>query len=89
MPRKPNTQRPAIRRPSKPAVVGERAAARRHELNLTQMELAARLGWSQAKVSQMEKQRMDIQCMSLRELALGLNCSADWLLGLSKHRDLR
>lgn len=77
------------RRPSEPQIKGRRVAQRREELNLTQMELASKLRWNQSKVSLVERERLDILCVSLVELAEALGVSTDWLLGLSKHKERR
>ena len=65
--------------------IGERVRARRHELGWGQMELAYRAGITQAKVSQIEnaRKRGGIFAATLRDIALALDVSADWLLGLS------
>lgn len=66
-------------------VDGARVKALREALGWTQMELAYRAKLVQSKLSNIETNspRAGLRVDSLRELCVALDCSADFLLGLS------
>lgn len=59
-----------------------RIFASRNALGLTQAELGEALGMSQANISQFESGRRTPRIDTLREFAVALNVSADYLLGI-------
>ena len=65
--------------------LAERIKARREALDLTQSEVGKRMkpAISDVQVSNYESGRRSPSAKSLRDLALALECSADYLLGLS------
>jgi len=62
---------------------GERLKSRRKELSMTQLELAGRLGVGKGTVWTWESGERTPSVDTLKQLATELNCSIDWLLGLS------
>jgi transcriptional regulator with XRE-family HTH domain len=60
--------------------LGDSIRRRRVALNLTQEDLAARLGWTQVRVSRLERTRLDVGIGRLREVARALETSVDALL---------
>ncbi len=64
----------------------ERIKVRRESLGLSQPELAHLMGGlaSRAEVSQYENGRRQPSAAKLIDLSRALQCSTDWLLGLSK-----
>lgn len=67
------------------AVDGKRVRALREALGWPQMELAYKAGVTQAKLSNIENNvaRAGIRADTLRDLCIALDCSADYLLGMS------
>lgn len=63
--------------------MGARIRAARLERGWTQAVLARRLGRSERSVGDWERERLP-DTLSLRALAVALEVSADWLLGLSE-----
>jgi transcriptional regulator with XRE-family HTH domain len=62
--------------------VGERVLLRRRQLHWTQRELASRVGCPWQVVSGLERGRQSVRAERLAALALALDVSADYLLGL-------
>lgn len=70
--------------------IGRRIAAARKAKDITQVELAKRLGVSQGNVSGYERGTLRIPCDQLLAIAQALRVSADELLGLARpaaHRE--
>lgn len=62
--------------------VGERIAARRKELNMTQEELAAKLGYkSRSSINKIELSSSKVPLSKLEKVAAALDCSAAYLMG--------
>ena len=62
--------------------IGERIAARRKELGLSQEELAKRLGnKSRASVCTVEKGKEDLTTSRLLAYARALDCTSEYLMG--------
>ena len=61
----------------------ERLIEMRNELNLSQLELAKRIGVTSVCVSRWETGARIPNAPSIISLCKALNCSADYLLGLS------
>ena len=61
---------------------GERIRQRREELQLTQTELAVRMGYkSRAAISNVEKDKEDLTVSRIRKFADALECSPSYLMG--------
>lgn len=63
--------------------LGERMKLRRTVLNLTQDEVAVKVGKTQKQIWQYESGRAMPNAEALGKLAQALDTSADWLLGLT------
>lgn len=62
-------------------MIGERIKERREELNLSQEELAKRLGYkSRSSINKMELGIQDVPQRKIKEFAKALNCSIGYLL---------
>ncbi len=61
---------------------------RRKALGLSQDQLAERAGTNQGQISRYENSESIPQADVLEAIARGLDCSADWLLGLSNNVNL-
>jgi transcriptional regulator with XRE-family HTH domain len=72
-----------IEEPQEEIVIGKRVRKRRRDLDMTQVELAAKSGLAQFHISLIEKEHVkNIQTDTLKKLALALDVSADWLIDL-------
>ena len=77
------TRRPASKRVREAtAVIGRQLSRLRREKGITQVELAKRLGVTQAEVSWMEHGRVRMHAWVIAEIARLLGVSADLMLGL-------
>ena len=75
---------PMGRPPAKPRTsLGERIAAARLTVGLTQQELARKIGTSQRVIAYWERESVSLRPEQLAALAVALGISADSLLGLS------
>lgn len=64
--------------------VGERIRQRRKELNLTQEELASKMGYkSRTAISNVEKDLEDLTTARVRKFAQALDCEPGYLMGWS------
>ena len=62
--------------------VGERIAARRKELNMTQEELAMKLGYkSRSSINKIELSWSKVPLSKLEKVAAALDCDASYLMG--------
>ncbi|MFT5686195.1 MAG: transcriptional regulator with XRE-family HTH domain [Myxococcota bacterium] len=61
--------------------LGTAIRSRREERNLTQIDLAALLGWSQARVSRVELDKVEPDLQALRELGKALDVAPADLAG--------
>ena len=62
--------------------VGERIAARRKELNMTQEELAKKLGYkSRSSINKIELEWSNVPLSKLEKVASALDCDATYLMG--------
>ena len=62
--------------------IGERIKQRRKELNMTQMELAQKLGYtSKASISNIERNKEDLTTARIAKIASALNCHPGFLWG--------
>ena len=62
--------------------VGERIAARRKELNMTQEELAKKLGYkSKSSINKIELQWAKVPLSKLEKVAAALDCDPEYLMG--------
>ena len=64
--------------------LGDSIRGRRIALGLTQEELALRLGWTQVRVSRLERTQSDIGIKRLQAVAQALETSVDALLNPAK-----
>lgn len=65
--------------------VGERIKIRRIELNMTQDELARRLGYkSRSSINKIELSHADPPLSKIEEIAKALECEATYLMGWSE-----
>ncbi len=65
--------------------VGERIAARRKELNMTQEELAKKLGYkSRSSINKIELEWSNVPLSKLERVAAALDCEATYLMGWSE-----
>ena len=65
--------------------VGERIAARRKELNMTQEELAKKLGYkSRSSINKIELEWSNVPLSKLERVADALDCEAPFLMGWSE-----
>lgn len=62
---------------------GQRIKLKRKELGLTQTELANKVGLSFGSISKYEKDEVAIPSNTLRDIAIVLNVSVDYLIGLT------
>ena len=67
--------------------IGETIAKRRHEMNMTQEELATRLGVSGQAVSNWEREESYPDVTMLPALSVVLEVSVDELLGIGRETD--
>lgn len=66
--------------------IGDRIRQRRKELNLTQDELAKRMGYSsRTAISNVEKGGEDLTSTRIKKYAEALDCSPAYLMGWSDH----
>lgn len=64
-------------------LLGERIERRRKRLGLTQQQLAERTGIQQTLISRLERgANSNPHADVLKRLAIALQCSTDWLLGM-------
>ena len=63
--------------------IGMLIAALRRANGLTQKQLAARIGYSENAIHGWERGDYTPSCDALCKIAIVLNCSTDWLLGLT------
>lgn len=69
--------------------VGERIAARRKELNMTQDGLARKLGYkSRSSINKIELSLSKVPLSKLERIADALDCEAAYLMGWSESPDL-
>jgi len=62
--------------------VGERIAARRKELNMTQEELAKKMGYkSKSSINKIEKESSNVPLTKLEKVAKALDCDPQYLMG--------
>ena len=62
--------------------VGERIAARRKQLNMTQDELARKLGYkSRSSINKIEMEWSNVPLSKLEKVGKALGCSASYLMG--------
>lgn len=62
--------------------VGERVAARRKEIKMTQDELAKKLGYkSRSSVNKIELSLADVPLSKIEDIARALDCEAGYLMG--------
>lgn len=62
--------------------VGERIAARRKDLNMTQEELAKKLGYkSRSSVNKIELEWSNVPLSKIQKVAAALDCDAAYLMG--------
>ena len=62
--------------------VGERIAARRKDLNMTQEELAKKLGYkSRSSVNKIELEWSNVPLAKIQKVAAALDCDAAYLMG--------
>lgn len=61
--------------------LSEELVARRHELGLSQTEVAARMGTSQSAVARLEAGFADVRLSTLERYAIAVGYSLDWQLG--------
>jgi len=72
------------RPPAKPRTsLGERIAAARLAVGLTQQELARKIGISQRVVAYWERESVSLRPEQLAALAVALGISSDYLLGIA------
>ena len=62
--------------------MGERIRKRRNELNISQRVLASAAGLSQSFLSEVESGKHTLSALALRNIAIVLRISADWLLDI-------
>lgn len=62
--------------------IGRKISELRHDKELTQRELAAKLDIAQATISQWEKGSYEPSACAIRQLSLFFDVSADYLLDL-------
>lgn len=68
--------------------VGERIAARRKELNMTQEELAKKLGYkSKSSINKIELQWSNVPLSKLERIAAALDCEPGYLMGWDEKKD--
>ena len=68
--------------------VGERIAARRKELNMTQEELAKKLGYkSKSSINKIELQWSNVPLSKLEKIAAALDCDPAYLMGWDEQEE--
>ncbi|HDR4948960.1 TPA: helix-turn-helix transcriptional regulator [Bacillus cereus] len=67
---------------------GDRVKQLRQEQNWTQDELGEKIGLKKSTISEIENNKKDASRKAITNLATVLECTADYLLGLSDHRIL-
>lgn len=70
------------------SIFGSRVLQRRKQLNLSQEELALRIGVSQHQISKYERGKNNPTAEVLNALADALGTTTDWLLGRTEITDL-
>ena len=58
-----------------------RARGRRHDIGLSQTEVAARMGTSQSAVARLEAGEADVRLSTLERYAAAVGLAIDWSLG--------
>jgi transcriptional regulator with XRE-family HTH domain len=76
-------------RKSEIGIDGARLRAVREARALTQWEFAIKVGMLPGQVSTVEGGKRAVADVTLRKICVAMGVSADYLLGLSTHRDLR
>lgn len=66
----------------------KRLRERRRELKYTQAELAEKLDLSKQAIWAWENRRREIGMCSLLRIALALEASTDWLIGISDEKEI-
>lgn len=67
--------------------VGQRIAARRKELKMTQEELAKKLGYkSRSSVNKIELEWAEVPLSKIEKVAAALDCDAGYLMGWSEEK---
>jgi len=61
--------------------LSEALVARRHEIGLSQTEVAARMGTSQSAVARLEAGEADLRLSTLERYAAAVGLAIDWSLG--------
>lgn len=62
--------------------IGDRIKNRREELNMSQNDLAVKLGLKdKSSISKIEKSKDDVSLKNVEKMALALNCSIPFLMG--------
>lgn len=70
--------------------IGDRIRFRREELGLSQDELAQKLGYkSRSSINKIEKGQNDIPQSKVRDFAIALDTTAEYLLGLDKKENTK
>lgn len=67
---------------------GKRLRTARKACNLTQVQLAEKLGISQTSYQRMESGSYDLKMSTIYNICKTLEISADWLLGLSNKQEV-
>jgi transcriptional regulator with XRE-family HTH domain len=67
--------------------LGEHIKRRRETIQVTQQELASRLGSSFRQVSLYEAGELELGAINLSAISDALNVSADWLLGRAQNQE--
>lgn len=65
----------------------ENIRKRREQCNMTQVELARKIGITQTAVSLFERGKKIPSLSTIEQIADSLNCSIDWLLDRSSERE--
>ena len=61
--------------------LSEALVARRHEIGLSQTEVAARMGTSQSAVARLEAGEADLRLSTVERYAAAVGLAIDWTLG--------
>lgn len=70
--------------------VGERIAARRKELNMTQEELAKKLGYkSKSSINKIELKWANVPLSKLEKVAAALDCDPGYLMGWEDQQEIK
>lgn len=70
-------------------IVGSRAREARAKAKMRYIDLATASDLPMSMISRMENGSSDIRAVNLKRVAMALDVSADWLLGLSNTRERR